>query len=502
MLTVIFSTRVENKQFVEYLKTSSGLKNIEVIEVVNNGQYSLSEVYNTLFDKAKYDICVAVHDDILLESGWGKKLLKDYEKYPQFGILGKAGSLIMDESGIYWSKMTTMMVGHVWHQIDNNPKYLSSYSSKFEEPIEVVTIDGLFISFDKRKVKHAFDDYFSGFHFYDHGFCIPNYLEGVKIGVTFSFDITHKSVGQPNQEFEYNRLKFIKKYNTELPLEVNVKKIHVRSKNPIIKEIKQDLISIIIPHIHKNSLLFDCIDTLLESTTYKNIEIIIADTGSSVDKKQEIKDKYKHDNRIKLVEYDYYSFTKINNDVVKHHISKDSKYILFLNNDVEFLKDNDVLSRFYEVLTSKNNIFGVGARMYFGYNKPLQHASMFAYTKDNKFEITHYGIHTYNSYPINNSIVVGNTAACLMVRRNVFEKIGMFNENYIECFDDVELNMKAIVEGYINVFVSDAVCLHKESQTRKNDPKMLERLQKDYIQNLLPFVQQNFEKLKTYIRIT
>jgi hypothetical protein len=59
--------------------------------------------------------------------------------------------------------------------------------------------------------------------------------------------------------------------------------------------------------------------------------------------------------------------------------------------------------------------------------------------------------------------------------------------------------MKAIVEGYINVFVPDAVCLHKESQTRKNDPKMLEKLRKDYETNLAPFVQKNFDKIKQYI---
>jgi GT2 family glycosyltransferase len=501
MITVIFSTRKTNPNFIEQITKSSELKDVQVIEVVNNRDYSLSEVYNRLFDEAKYDICVAIHDDIILETGWGKKLLKDFKNNPEFAILGKAGSLIMEESGIYWQKLSTHMLGHVTHQIGDKPKYLSSYSSKFEKPIEVVTIDGLFMAFNKTKVKHKFDTYFNGFHFYDHGFCIPNYISGVKIGVTFSFEITHKSAGETNDEFEYNRLKFIKKYHESLPLEVENKEIIVRTKNPIIKENKQELISIIIPHIHNNKLLFTNIDSLLKSTTYKNFEILVADTGSSEETKQEIKDKYQSDSRIKVIEYDYYKFTSINNDVVKNHISKDSKYILFLNNDIEFLENNDVISRLYEVLISKNNIFGVGARMYFGLNKPLQHAGMFAYIKntENRFEITHHGINTYYSHSVQNTPMIGNTAACLLVRRNVFEKIGMFNENYVECFDDVELNMKAIVEGYINVFVPDAVCLHKESQTRKNDPKMLEKLRKDYETNLAPFVQKNFDKIKQYI---
>jgi ferritin len=48
MVTVGYSTRKHNPKFIEYLKKSSGFKKIEVIEKINNGEKSISEVYNEI----------------------------------------------------------------------------------------------------------------------------------------------------------------------------------------------------------------------------------------------------------------------------------------------------------------------------------------------------------------------------------------------------------------------------------------------------------------------
>jgi GT2 family glycosyltransferase len=42
---------------------------------------------------------------------------------------------------------------------------------------------------------------------------------------------------------------------------------------------------------------------------------------------------------------------------------------------------------------------------------------------------------------------LGNTGGLMMIRKFVFEKCGMFNENYISCLEDVELNLKSIILG-------------------------------------------------------
>ena len=53
MITVGYSTRKHNPEFIEYLKISSGVKNIEVIEKINTGNKSLSQTYNEILSESK-----------------------------------------------------------------------------------------------------------------------------------------------------------------------------------------------------------------------------------------------------------------------------------------------------------------------------------------------------------------------------------------------------------------------------------------------------------------
>ena len=221
MITIIYSThkgKEYNDKFNDHLILTSGLQHVQVLPYENHNQYSLSELYNKGVGDAKYDIIVCCHNDIKLEKGWGVKLLEDFNNNPEFGIIGKAGSCYFPESGVYWEKLTQTMVGQVYHHPPGQKKFLSRYSTKLPFIVPVVTIDGLFISFNKTKIKHTFDESYGKFHFYDHGFCIPNYLDGVKIGVTSSFEITHESVGRPNEEFYESKEKFLEKWKQHLPL--------------------------------------------------------------------------------------------------------------------------------------------------------------------------------------------------------------------------------------------------------------------------------------------
>jgi GT2 family glycosyltransferase len=88
-----------------------------------------------------------------------------------------------------------------------------------------------------------------------------------------------------------------------------------------------------------------------------------------------------------------------------------------------------------------------------------------------------------------------------MIRKQLFEDIGYFNENYISCFEDVELNGEALSLGFENYVNSDCVAYHYESVTRNVDPENLKKLNEDYIKNLIPFVQKKWEKIKNKIQI-
>ena len=65
-LSVVFSTKKINPEFVESIKKSSGVYKIEILPYENPGKYSLTEVYNMGLEKATNDIVVFCHDDLNL----------------------------------------------------------------------------------------------------------------------------------------------------------------------------------------------------------------------------------------------------------------------------------------------------------------------------------------------------------------------------------------------------------------------------------------------------
>jgi len=475
MITIIYSTHKDqsyNEKFKEHIRKSIGIKEFEILEYVNHNQYSLSEVYNKGINKSKYNIIVCCHNDIKLENGWGKKLIKDFDKNSEFGIIGKAGSCYFPSSGIYWERMNQTMVGQVYHEPKGQKKWLNKYSNKFPFLIPVVTIDGLFISFDKTKIKHTFDETIGKFHFYDHLFCLPNYLDGVKIGVTTSFDITHESVGQPNQEFYESKDKFLEKWGNKLPLDLKPESVPYEKTSP--KKLKgKDKVAIIIPTKGNLELLFDCINSFYRECDSSNFTMFVADTGSTDDEKKEMKDFFSIRDNIKLIEYDYYNFAKINNDVVKHHVTDEFNYLLFCNNDIKIL--NDVIYKMVSVFNTNHTAGTVGARLYYGDNT-LQHngIAVMISQPDNKLRVSHDNLGSYYKSTTSVKKCIGSTGALLMIRKKIFEKILGFNENYKECFEDVELNIVCESIGLKNIFDGTSVAYHYESKTRnKNKNKMI-----------------------------
>jgi glycosyltransferase involved in cell wall biosynthesis len=222
MITVGYSTRKSNPEFIEYLRKTSGFKKINVIEKVNNGEKSLGQVYNEIISESTTDIIVLCHDDILFDTnGWYAKLLKHFEK-TDFGILGVAGTTHLPSSGMWWEQKGRM-VGIVNHEHEGK-KWESKYSDSLGNGIkETVIVDGLFIVIDKSKIKQIFDEDVSGFHMYDVNFCFRNFLEGVKIGVFTNIRITHKSIGMVNQQWDENRKIFAEKYKDKLPAKIKYK---------------------------------------------------------------------------------------------------------------------------------------------------------------------------------------------------------------------------------------------------------------------------------------
>jgi len=482
MITVIYCTREEFPSHQEHIKKTSGLKDVEVIEYINHGQ-PLTEFYNKGLKEASNDIIVFCHDDIVFNTKkWAKRLIKHFET-TDFGILGVAGTTDISESGRWWDD-NTKMLGQVRHSHEGK-SWDSIYCPNFSDKVlESVIVDGLFFAVKKSRLKSDFDEDFKGFHFYEIDFCVNNHLNDVKVGVMSDIRITHKSIGMTNDEWESNRKQFISKYEDKLPINLE-SEIFYSEKEVNIKTPPK--VGVIIPTKGNLHLLTKCVDSLIEKDGYENMTIYIADTGSTPDELEQTKSLItKHGVRdIRLIEYDYYNFAQINNDVVWNHIDDDVELLLFCNNDIELI--NNAVTRMASV-ASKSGVGTVGARLYYE-NKTIQHSGIVAFIgQDRRIRVSHKGLGSYYGYHPRNTNVFGNTAAFMMIRKDMFNKIGGFNQGYQECFEDVELNIDCLTRNLKNVFVSDAVCYHYESQTRNNDPEKIRREGEDYTKRLIPLI--------------
>ena len=142
---------------------------------------------------------------------------------------------------------------------------------------------------------------------------------------------------------------------------------------------------------------------------------------------------------------------------------------------------------------NKKTVGTIGARLHFGDNT-IQHSGMSLFLVENnkKYNVglTHFGLKSYYNYHNQTKNVVGNTGAFLLINKDLFNKIGQFSEEYLECFEDVELNIECLRRNRKNIFVSDAVCYHYESQTRNKDENKSLREGNDY-RKIIPKIIKN-----------
>jgi hypothetical protein len=109
---------------------SVGIKNIEILEYQTDDNTNISKIYNQGLEESNYDIVCIVNTNLKFQKNWGKSLLNDFNKNPDYAIIGKVGSCELPENGIYWTNADKKMVGQIHYQNDNE-KWLNRYSQKF-----------------------------------------------------------------------------------------------------------------------------------------------------------------------------------------------------------------------------------------------------------------------------------------------------------------------------------------------------------------------------------
>jgi len=228
------------------------------------------------------------------------------------------------------------------------------------------------------------------------------------------------------------------------------------------------LVSLIIPTKNGKKLVQDCIESIIEKTTYSNYEIVLIDNGSD---EQESLDYFEHLNalpKVRVVEYPAeFNYSAINNFGVKH--AKGS-VIGLINNDIEVITPEWLTYMVGHV--ERETVGCVGAKLLYSDTR-IQHAGVVlgyggGAGHAHKNFPSHHGGYLNRITATNNFSAV--TAACLLVKRSHFEKVGGLNEEKLSvAFNDVDFCLKVKALGVNNVYCAEAELFHHESVSRGLD---------------------------------
>lgn len=273
-------------------------------------------------------------------------------------------------------------------------------------------------------------------------------------------------------------------------IEEHFKRINIKAKVEILDEpgryrVKYDVIgnpkiSIIIPNKDSKSDLKKCIDSILKSS-YQNYEIVIVENNSKTKEIFDYYDKIQKDNdniKVVSIKIDKFNYSLINNFGVKN--SK-GEYIVLLNNDTKVLS-NDWMEEMLGIC-QRDDVGIVGAKLLYPDFK-VQHAGVVVGIGGVAGHVNVNIAENEEGYfsranVINNFSAV--TAACLMIKRSIFEKIDGLDENLQVAFNDIDLCMKVRKLKYLIVFTPYAKLMHYESKTRGSEdtPEKIKRFESE-----------------------
>ena len=266
-------------------------------------------------------------------------------------------------------------------------------------------------------------------------------------------------------------------------------------------------ISVIIPTRDKVRFLKTCVHSIQEKTDYQNYEILIVDNKSREKETLDFLSDLEKKENIRIIKYhDEYNFSRINNFAVSH---ARGSHIFFLNNDIEVISQEWMTSMLEH--SQREEVGAVGAKLIYPDNT-IQHAGTVvglggvAAHSHKKFPSDSNGYFGFLNTIRNTSAV---TAACMMLRKKVFEEVGGFDEENLPVgFNDVDICLELRKRGYLIVYTPYASLYHYESQTRPPvlDPDEEKFMKKKWGQVLLsdPYYNPNLSldsedyRIKTY----
>ena len=224
-------------------------------------------------------------------------------------------------------------------------------------------------------------------------------------------------------------------------------------------------VSIVIP-TRDGRLLQRCLDSVLSFTTYPDFEVVVIDNSS--ESLSTLRYLQGSDDRLTVLRDERpFNYAELNNEAVKRTTGE---FVCLLNDDVEIISHDWLTEMVSQCL--RPDVGAVGAKLYYSDSK-IQHAGVV---------LGIYGVagHVYRMGDRLSAGYFGNlqlarrvsavTAACLVVRRSVWDEVrGMDAQNLPVAFNDVDFCLRVREAGHEIVWTPYAELYHHESTTRGPD---------------------------------
>jgi GT2 family glycosyltransferase len=230
---------------------------------------------------------------------------------------------------------------------------------------------------------------------------------------------------------------------------------------------KQAMVSIIIPTRDQASSLQKCLNSVFDKTAYENYKIILLDNEShDAEALKYLAAVTKHERvRVERIE-GAFNYSRLNNRGVE--LSR-GEFILLLNNDVEVINDDwlsEMVSRAVQPAVAM-----VGVRLWYP-NGAIQHGGV-VLGAGGIAGHAHVGLRRFQSGYFARAHLAQDlsavTAACALVRREIYLQLGGFDENLAVTFNDVDFCLRLREAGYRIVWTPYAELIHHESVSRGFD---------------------------------
>jgi GT2 family glycosyltransferase len=220
------------------------------------------------------------------------------------------------------------------------------------------------------------------------------------------------------------------------------------------------MVSIVIPTKDNPEMIERCLYTLFSKTTYPKFEVICVDNETS---DVEALDILRTAPVERLILPGTFNFSKANNLGVKQ---ARGEYLVFMNNDIEILTPDWIQEMLY--YAEQPDVGAVGALLLYP-DQTVQHAGVVLGCRGTADHVSRGVSPSTDGYAGSLRCareVSAVTAACLMIRRGLFDQVGGFNEHFFTEYQDVDLCLKVLNQGKRNIFTPRARFIHHESSSR------------------------------------